>query len=108
MTWKDQAPLVYVVISVVAAISFAASLVVAIRRQPHRFERIRRFLCCMTGPLQGYTSVEEEDPFVIGGDDDDDDVIGGDNDDDEQEIELPITPKSEKDASTVHMTAETV
>lgn len=98
MTWKDQAPLVYVVISVVAAVFFAGSLVVAIRRQPHRFERIRRFLCCLSGPLQGYTSVEEEDPFVI----------GGEEDDDEQEIELPITLKSEREASTEQEIAATV
>lgn len=99
MSWKDQAPLVYVVISVVAAVCFAGALVVAIRRQPHRFERIRRFLCCLSGPLQGYTSVEEEDPFVIGGEEDDDD---------EQEIELPITLKSEREASTEQEIAATV
>lgn len=98
MTWKDQAPLVYVVISVLAAVFFAMAMVVAIRRQPHRFQRIRRFLCCLNGPLEGYTSVEEEDPFVIGGDDDDD----------EQEIELPITLKSDREASTEQVVAETV
>lgn len=98
MSWKDQAPLVYVVISVFAAVFFAGALVVAIRRQPHRFERIRRFLCCLSGPLQGYASVEEEDPFVIGGEDDDD----------EQEIELPITLKSEREASTEQEIAATV
>lgn len=100
MSWKDQAPLVYVVISVVAAVFFAGALVVAIRRQPHRFERIRRFLCCLSGPLQGYASVEEEDPFVIGGEEEDDD--------DEQEIELPITPKTERDASMEQKIAATV
>ena len=97
MTWRDQAPLVYVVISVIAAVFFAGALVVAIRRQPHRFQRIRRFLCCLGGPLQGYASVEEEDPFVIGGEDDD-----------EQEIELPITLKSEREASTEQEIAATV
>lgn len=82
MTWKEQAPLLYVAISVVAAISFAVAMIIAIRRQPHRFKRIRRFLCCMKEPLHSYTSVEEEeeDPFVIN--------------DDEQEIELPITHKA--------------
>lgn len=98
MTWRDQAPLVYVVISVIAAVFFAGALVVAIRRQPHRFQRIRRFLCCLGGPLQGYASVEEEDPFVIGEEDDDD----------EQEIELPITLKSEREASTEQEIAATV
>lgn len=95
MSWRDQAPLVYVVISVVAAVFFAGALVVAIRRQPHRFQRIRRFLCCLGGPLQGYASVEEEDPFVIG-------------DDEEQEIELPITLKSDREASTEQEIAATV
>ena len=52
----------------------------------------------MSGPLQGYTSVEESDPFVIGADDEDD----------EQEIELPITDKSEMAASTEQTVAGTV
>lgn len=98
MTWKEQAPLLYVAISVVAAISFAVAMVIAIRRQPHRFKRIRRFLCCIKDPLHSYTSVEEEDPFVI------------DNEDDEgvQEIELPIAPKEASKQNPDTIQADTV
>ena len=98
MTWKDQAPLVYVVISVLAAVFFAMAMVVAIRRQPHRFQRIRRFLCCLNGPLEGYTSVEEEDPFVIGGDDDDD----------ERRLSCRLHLRADREASTEQVVAETV
>lgn len=96
MTWKEQAPLLYVVISVLAALSFAVAFIVAIRRQPHRFKRIRRFFCCLKEPLHSYTSVEESDPFVI----DDDDV--------DEEIEIPIRDKSDSIDSTEHMEAGTV
>ena len=47
MTWKQQAPLVYMVITIAAALVFVIAFVVALRRQPHRFQRIRRFLCCL-------------------------------------------------------------
>lgn len=96
MSWKEQAPLLYVVISVLAALSFAVAFIFAIRRQPHRFKRIRRFLCCLKEPLHSYTSVEESDPFVI----DDDDV--------EEEIEIPIRDKSDSIDSTEHIEAGTV
>ena len=95
MTWKEQAPLLYVAISVVAAISFAVAMIIAIRRQPHRFKRIRRFLCCMKEPLHSYTSVEEEDPFVI-------------DDEGEQEIELPIAPKEASKQNPDTIQADTV
>ncbi len=90
--------MLYVVISVVAALSFAAAMVIAIRRQPHRFKRIRRFLCCIKDPLHSYTSVEEEDPFVI----DDEDEAG------EQEIELPIAPKEASKHNPDTIQADTV
>lgn len=95
MTWKEQAPLLYVVISVLASLSFAVAFIIAIRRQPHRFKRIRRFVCCLKEPLHRYTSVEESDPFVI-----DDDV--------EEEIEIPIRDKSASIDSTEHVEAATV
>ena len=98
MTWKQQAPLVYMVITIVAALVFVIAFVMALRRQPHRFQRIRRFLCCLKSPLHSYTSVDdEEDPFVIGG-----------SDDDEQEIELPITVKDMSNVEPENMEAETV
>ena len=89
----------YLVISLCAFLAFAIALVVAIRRQPHRFERIRRLLCCLGSPLQGYTSVEasveESVRFVI-------------DDEDEQEIELPIRDKSASMDSTEQTVADTV
>ena len=98
MSWKEQAPLLYVVITVVAALIFFGAFIVALRRQPHRFQRIRRFLCCLKSPLHSYTSVDdEEDPFVIGG-----------SDDDEQEIELPITAKDMSNVQPEKTEAETV
>jgi hypothetical protein len=97
MTWKEQAPLFYMVITIAAALMFIIAFVIALRRQPHRFQRIRRFLCCLKSPLHSYTSVEEEDPFVI-----------GDSDDEEQEIELPITVKDMTRVQPENMEAETV
>ena len=98
MTWKQQAPLVYMVITIAAALVFVIAFVVALRRQPHRFQRIRRFLCCLKSPLHSYTSVDdEEDPFVI-----------VDSDDEEQEIELPITAKDMSKVEPENMEAETV
>ena len=98
MTWKQQAPLVYMVITIAAALVFVIAFVVALRRQPHRFQRIRRFLCCLKSPLHSYTSVDdEEDPFVI-----------VDSDDEEQEIELPITVKDMSKVEPENIEAETV
>ena len=98
MTWKQQAPLVYMVITIAAALMFLIAFVIALRRQPHRFQRIRRFLCCLKSPLHSYTSVDdEEDPFVI-----------VNSDDEEQEIELPITAKDMSKVEPENMEAETV
>ena len=108
--WKDDAPVLYVVITVLSFGSFCAALVISLRRQPHRLQRVRRFLCCVKAPLARYTSVPEAESelarFVEPEGGDDRFVIG--EEEDEVEIDLEITPKSVRTESPVAMEAATV
>lgn len=107
--WQDDAPIMYVVITVGALMFFCGALVISLRRQPHRLERVRRFICCVKTPLANYTSVPDAESemarFVIVDEDEDDE---GDGDGDEVEIDLDISPKTSRAASPEEIPAATV
>ena len=109
--WKDDAPVLYVVITVLSFGSFCAALVISLRRQPHRLERVRRFFCCVKAPLARYTSVPEAESELArfvepeGGDER---FAIVDEDDDEVEIDLEMTPNDATSVSPDAMNAETV
>ena len=99
MSWKDDAPIMYVCISVIAGIGFGIAFIIAMRRQPHRCERVRRFLCCQNHPLETYTPVgegDESERFVIG------------SDDEEVEVDLEMTQTTEIKSNPENIEAATV
>ena len=103
--WQDDAPVMYVVITISAFGFFCAAFVFSLRRQPHRLQRVRRFLCCKRAPLANYTSVPETESemsrFVIVDEDEDEGM-------DEVEIDLSISPKSNRTESPEDTQAATV
>lgn len=103
--WQDDAPVMYVVITISAFGFFCAAFVFSLRRQPHRLQRVRRFLCCKKAPLANYTSVPETEAemsrFVIVDEDEDEHM-------EDVEIDLSMSPKSNRTESPDDTHAATV